>query len=150
MLLFLADTISTSRFYQDLTFARFGHFITFNKSCFKTCCSDQMFFLLPVYCAFLVSLIHWPWTGYFHPEVAFKQDDSALTLVVARYLWQEREWSQGTAAASCCGGLVAAIEVQYCPGQRDHWSYPPGYCYDWHARLGWKTFLSPIGYAALL
>ena len=23
------------------------------------------------------------------------------------------------AAASCCGGLVAAMEVQYCPGQRN-------------------------------
>ena len=28
--------------------------------------------------------------------------------------------SQGTAAASCCGRLVAAMEVQHCPSQRDH------------------------------
>ena len=27
--------------------------------------------------------------------------------------------SQGTAVASHCGGLVAAMEVQYCPGQRN-------------------------------
>ena len=26
---------------------------------------------------------------------------------------------QGTAVASHCGGLVAAMEVQYCPGQRN-------------------------------